>query len=424
MLSVPLCIIFQQSLDNGLLPKMWKHANIVPVYKGSGSRYSVENYRLTSLTSTICKVMESIIYDKICNHCSLNNLLSDSQHGFRKLKSTTSNLLEFLYDITGFVDEGNNVDVVTVDFSKAFDKVSHNLLLHKLEKYGIKGNIYAWISDFLKGRTSSVIVNSCHSQSFNITSSVPQESILGPLMYIICANDIAELFTFAKVKMYADDLTIYAVINNENDRIAFQKELDKLQLWCSTWGLIINYYKCKVIHIGYSNLNYSYKLGNSLVKVSICERILGVQIDNKLSFRDHVFASVKKASNVCNLILSNVYDVGNALLIQLYKTYARPYLDYASIIYSPHRLQLIDAIERVQRNFTKRLYGLRQFSYVERQRALDLESLELRRIRNDLVTLYKLLHGRIASSVSKAFKCNNVRGTRGHAFKLVKIDLG
>ena len=122
---------------------------------------------------------------------------------------------------TGFVEEGNNVDVVTVDFSKAFDKISHNLLLHKLEKYGIKGNIYAWISDFLKGRTSSVIVNSCHSQSFNITSSVPQGSILGPLMYIIFANDIAELFTFAKVKMYADDLTIYAVINNENDRISF-----------------------------------------------------------------------------------------------------------------------------------------------------------------------------------------------------------
>ena len=98
----------------------------------------------------------------------------------------------------------------------------------------------------------------------------------------------------------------------------------------------------------------------------------------------------------------------------MYKSYARLYLDYAFIIYFPHHLQLIDTIERVQRNFTKRLYGLRQFSYVERLRALDLESLELHRIRNDLVTLYKLLHGRIASSVFKAFKCNNVRGTRGH----------
>ena len=107
-------------------------------------------------------------------------------------------------------------------------------------------------------------------------------------MYIIFANNFVELFTFAKVKMYADDLTIYAVINNENDRNAFQKELDKLQHWCS----IINYNKCKVIHIGYSNRNYSYKLGNSLVKVSVSERILGVQIDNKLSFRDHVFARV------------------------------------------------------------------------------------------------------------------------------------
>ena len=104
-------------------------------------------------------------------------------------------------------------------------------LSYRPDNIYIKGNIYAWISDFLKGRTSSVIVNSCHSQSFNITSSVPQGSILGPLMYIIFANDIAELFTFAKVKIYADDLTIYAVINNENDGYAFQKELDKLQLW-------------------------------------------------------------------------------------------------------------------------------------------------------------------------------------------------
>ena len=141
-----------------------------------------------------------------------------------------------------------------------------------------------------------------------------------------------------------------------------------------------------------------------IVKVSVCEKILGVHIDNKLSFRNHVFPSVKKVSNVCHLILSNVYDVGNALLIQLYKTYTRPNLDYASIIYSSHYLQLIDAIERVQRNFTKRLFGLRQFSYIERLRALGLESLELRKIRNDMVKLYKLLHGRIASSVSKAFK--------------------
>jgi hypothetical protein len=208
-LALPLSLIFQQSLNNGCLPKIWKCANIVPVFKGSGSRFSVENYRPISLTSNICKLLEGIIYDKIYDHCLTNKLLSDSQHGFRKNKSTASNLLELTNDLTSLMDKGNNIDLITIDFSKAFDKIPHKKLIHKLAKFGIGGCVFNWICDFLLGRNFKVCINSFNSDLFNVTSSVPQGSKLGPLFYIIYANDIVDLFKFAKITMYADDLTIH-----------------------------------------------------------------------------------------------------------------------------------------------------------------------------------------------------------------------
>ena len=138
-LALPLSLIFQQSINTGCLPKLWKCANIVPVYKGNGSKYCVESYRPISLTSNVCKVMERIIYDEIYNHCATNNLLSDSQHGFRKKKCTTSNFLELNNDLTKFLDDSNSVDLITIEFSKAFDKIPHKTLLHKLLNFGIDG---------------------------------------------------------------------------------------------------------------------------------------------------------------------------------------------------------------------------------------------------------------------------------------------
>ena len=157
-------------------------ANIVPVYKGNGKKLNVDNYRPIGLTSTICKVMESVIFDKIYKYYTENNFLTDIQHGFRKNKSTTSNLLEFIDDILKYVDNNDNVDEIAVDFSKVFDKISHDKLLHKLDCCGISGKVLPWVKHSLIERKFNVKLNNCFSKFHDVTSSVPQGSKLGHIV--------------------------------------------------------------------------------------------------------------------------------------------------------------------------------------------------------------------------------------------------
>ena len=164
--------------------------------------------------------------------------------------------------------------------------------------------------------------------------------------------------------MYADDLTTYASIINEMDRAKFQNELNIYYNGCIKWGLSINLQKCKLIHFGYNNHKYQYSLGIEILNVSHCEKVIGVLIDDKLTFKDHVYQSVKQASQIYNVILANVHNFENNIFVNLYKTCARPYLDYNRVACSPHHLELIDALEHVQRHFTKRLHGLNNLSYM------------------------------------------------------------
>jgi ribonucleases P/MRP protein subunit RPP40 len=364
--------------------------------------------------------MESIIYDKIVAHCTKNNILNNAQHGFREKHSTISNLLELLNYITLKVDDGNNVDLITIDFAKAFDSISHNKLLHKLKGYGIGGKILAWIKDFLMCRSFNVNLHCVESDVFPVDSSVPQGSKLGPLMYILYANDLAKIFKFAQLKMYADDLSIYAVINSDEDRLTLQYELNELCLWAKKWGLSINYGKCNVLHFGHSNCNFVYFLCDHVLNVTTNEKVLGVMIDSSLSFKEHVYMCVKKGYSVCNLILRNLHHLNRDMLVEMYKTYARPLLEYGSVIFSPHHLYLIDIIERVQRNFTKRLPGLHNVSYCERLQLCKLESLEVRRLHSDLIMTYKIINGLISVNLGDSFVLSSNNRTRGHLLRFVK----
>ena len=185
----PLCIIFERSLRLHQVPADWREANVTPIFK-KGDKSDPGNYRPISLTSQVCKILESIIRESIVDHLNAQSLLLQSQHGFTKGKSCLTNLLSFLEDVTSAIDEGKPGDVIYLDFSKAFDKVPHLRLIHKIKCHGITGNIAAWIAEWPKDRKQRVVLNGARSDLEDVLSGVPQGSVLGPTLFLLFVNDI------------------------------------------------------------------------------------------------------------------------------------------------------------------------------------------------------------------------------------------
>ena len=257
----PLCTLFSLSVETALIPQDWRDANVTPLFK-KGSRNMAENYRPISLTSIIGKILESIIKDNIVKHLDKFNLIADSQHGFRKGRSCLTNLLDFMEVVTHHLDEGQPVDLVYLDFAKAFDKVPFCRLFKKLEAHGIGEQVLQWIKKWLYGRRQRVSVNKTLSEWGEVTSGVPQGSVLGPVLFLVYINDI-DLGLISKLSKFADDSKLCKNICTEADREALQQDLDRLDEWSQQWQMKFNVDKCSVIHIGHKNKQYNYKLGDS-----------------------------------------------------------------------------------------------------------------------------------------------------------------
>ena len=203
----PLCILFNRSLREGVFPDIWKLGNLVPLFK-KGDRSVSSNYRPVSLLSNIGKIQERIVFKHMYNHLVSNNLLFKYQSGFRPGHSTTFQLIDIFHHICQSFDEKQYSFMVFCDISKAFDKVWHKGLLFKLRQNGIKGNLLAWISNYLSSRKQSVQINSASSSLLSVNAGVPQGSVLGPLLFLVYVNDIAANL-LSLVRLFADDSSLF-----------------------------------------------------------------------------------------------------------------------------------------------------------------------------------------------------------------------
>ena len=244
-ISAPLEAIFIQSLKEGKTPEKWKTGEISAIFK-KGSRRHAGNYRPVSLTSVVCKIMESLIREEVIKHMRDNKLFSPLQYGFIDRRSTTLQLLYVLDEWTEIIDSGGTIDAVYMDFMKAFDKVPHVRLLKKLESYGIGGVLLKWISSFLTGRKQRVRVGSATSEWSAVTSGIPQGSVLGPILFVIYINDLPDaLKNDSKAVMYADDTKVYRRTDTPNGQQLLQEDLDALYKWSEKWQLRFHPDKCQ-----------------------------------------------------------------------------------------------------------------------------------------------------------------------------------
>ncbi len=388
-------IIMTQSYQTATLPADWKTANVTAIFK-KGDKATPANYRPVSLTSVVCKLMEHIVFKAVMDHSDQNSILTMRQHGFRPKFSCETQLISTVEDIAHSVDKGSQVDALVLDFSKAFDKVPHQRLLSKLNFYGIRNTTASWIEAWLCHRTQKVVVDGEESPLSQVTSGVPQGTVLGPLMFLLFINDIVDNVS-SEIRLFADDCVLYQEVKSPEDQRRLQQDLDRLIEWTRIWQMEFNPAKCQTLHISRrrNKLLHEYQmLGHTLQQVSQAT-YLGVEISDNLSWDAHINKVTGKANRSLGFIKRNLYACSKGVKESAYKTLVRPHLEYASSVWDPHLKKHINQIEKVQRSGARFVAGdySWQTSVTQLMVGLQWQALEYRRAVHRLCILYNILNG-------------------------------
>ena len=407
--------------------------------------------------------MEHCIVSSMWAHLNHHHIITTKQHGFRNGMSCETQLIEAMNDWTSTLNKGKGqIDVILLDFSKAFDVVPHQRLLLKLRNYGITGKTNAWINAFLTGRSQEVVVNGTHSVLRPVRSGVPQGTVLGPLLFLIYINDIEKNLS-SSIRLFADDSALYRSISSLKDAVLLQEDLFKLQNWAITWQMAFNVSKCKLLRITYRKTcrcNFIYRMyhqnassstptspdllalaqsniSRSIAASEFCDleevtsdRYLGVILDNKLNFNKHIDEITNKATKLLNLCRRNLHMCSREIKTTAYFAIIRPHLDYASTCWNPYTKLNIDKIEAVQRRAARFVLNYYDYSSsadlsTKISQTLKWKSLQHRRALADLCMFYKIRNNFvnipfppiITPSIRHANCYNHVQALHSEAFK-------
>lgn len=337
--------------------------------------------------------------------------------------TTLTNLLDFLEEVQEGLDEGSPVDIIYLDFAKAFDKVPHMRLIKKIAACGIGGAMLKWIEAWLHRRRQKVGIKGKFSNWIDVTSGVPQGSVLGPLLFLIYINDIDDGLV-SKISKFADDTKLCRKITDEGEAGKLRDDLQKMYQWSIDWQMLFNLDKCAVVHMGSKNREYNYEMGGQALKNSEEERDLGVIIHRSGKPSRQCTEAAKKGNRALGMIKRTIINKEKDIILRLYKALVRPHLEYCVQAWNPSLRKDIDQLEAVQRRATKLIKGLRKLPYEDRLRSCKLTTLEIRRRRGDLIETYKILTGKEDIPPDRFFTMANYERTRGHHLKLYKERTG
>lgn len=429
-IATPFTYICNQSFITGIFPHKMKIAKVIPIYK-CGDRYQFTNYRPISLLSQFSKILEKLYVERLDSFIDKHHLLSNQQYGFRSGRSTSMAVMELVEQISTAIDNREHMVGVFIDLKKAFDTIDHEILLRKLERYGIRGIALEWLKSYLNNRHQYVHINNVDSDLQKVTYGVPQGSVLGPKLFILYINDICEVSNLMKCVLFADDTSLYSSGSDLEQLLnSAEKELTKLKKWFDINKLSLNLSKTKFIIFGNKIISIPVKIKvNDVVIERVNEnKFLGMIIDNKLKWKPHINNLKAKLSKTIAIMYKTKDVLNKNSLNLLYCSLVLPYINYCVEVWGNTHKTNINPIFLLQK---KAIRIVNQKDYREPTNPLfiNLHILKLEDLvdLNTLTVMYKVNNNLLPRSIQELFEPRdnhyNLRGSCMYKNKKTRTNI-
>ena len=326
VLAKPLAFLINLSLQTETVPNEWKIAKVVAVHKG-GSKEDKNNFRPISVLPVISKILERAVHHQLVQYLEENNILSKNKFGYRKKRSTELATLLLIDEMSKEIDKGKMVGAVSIDLSKAFDTLSHSVLISKMQKCGVKGIAIQWFIDYLFNRSIISVIDDQRSEPQSLICGVPQGSILGPILFLMYFNDFEQCLSHSRVYKFADDTVIFVPRSQRDDiESDLNSDLQGISEYFRINELVINLKKGKSESMLFGTSkklssadSIKLKYDHHCISSTQEYKYLGTILDQSLSFRRNFEALYKRMSSRLRLLSSLKYLLPTDTIIKIYE---------------------------------------------------------------------------------------------------------